>query len=71
MADKLIDQRVDRDQFSFGTFDDDCDERCFWHKQTVLKRLEGIEFMRQVAYAYDPDTERLQSVFEIVECPWR
>lgn len=70
MDKRLIDQSVDRRHFSIGAFDDDDDERLFWHRQTMLQRLEGIEFMRQVAYGNDPDTGRLQRVFEIVECPW-
>ena len=71
MAERLIDQPVDRGQFCVGSFDDENDERAFWHRQSLEKRLEGIEFMRQVAYGYDPDSQRLQRVFEAAQCPWR
>lgn len=46
---------------------DSADKR-FWHSQTTRRRLEALELMRQSAYGYEnPDTERLQRVFEIVE----
>lgn len=67
MTDDLKNLRVDRSAFSFGTFDDENDERAYWHRQTPIKRLEGLEFMRQVAFDYDPTTDRLQRFFEITE----
>ncbi len=49
---------------SFAEADDA--DRKFWHSKTPEERLTALELMRQSAYGYEnPDTERLQRVFEI------
>ncbi|RIK66450.1 MAG: hypothetical protein DCC65_09925 [Planctomycetota bacterium] len=64
----LIDvARVDRSIMVHGTLDDEGDERAYWHSRTPEERLEALELMRQILYGYDPATERLQRVLEIVE----
>ena len=62
--------RIDRSALSFGTLADEGDDREFWRHKTPQERWDAIEFCRQVAYGYDPDTSRLQRVFEIVKPPW-
>ncbi len=39
----------------------------YWLSQTPQERLAGIEVLRQAFYDYDPDTERLQRVLEIID----
>jgi len=39
----------------------------YWLSKTQQERLAGIEVLRQAFYDYDPDTERLQRVLEIID----
>ncbi len=59
--------RVDRTVISYGTLEDEGDERAYWHARTPDERLEALELMRQILYGYDPATERLQRVLEYAE----
>jgi hypothetical protein len=63
--------RLDKTKFSVGSLHDDPDERAFWWSKTPHERLAAMEFLRQLNYGYDPDTARLERVFEVVECSWR
>lgn len=68
---RLLDQmRLDKTVFSFGTLENEGDNRAFWRDRTPMERLEALELMRQSAYGYDPDTTRLCRVLEIAELPW-
>lgn len=60
--------RIDRQAVSVGSFDSD-DQDKYWRGQSHEARLDAIKFMRQVAFAYDPVTERLQSLLKIVRPP--
>ncbi len=60
--------RIDRQALSVGSFDSD-DQGQYWRGQSHEARLDAIEFMRQVVFAYDPATERLQRLLEIVRPP--
>lgn len=71
MIKRLSDWKMDKTAFSVGTFGDENDEPAFWRRATIEQRLDGLEFMRQVCYGYDPNTTRLQRHIEFVECPWR
>ena len=42
-------------------------DKAYWHSKTPQERLEALELMRQINYGYDPVTDRLQSVLEVVE----
>jgi hypothetical protein len=59
-------QGIDRKAIVVGTFDDD-DARRYWRSQTPAERLAALEYLRQVMYGYDPATDRLQRVLEVVE----
>jgi hypothetical protein len=61
--------RVDRSIVTVGNALDKSDEKAFWLSKTPLDRLEAVEFLRQIAYGYDPTTTRLQRVLEIAEFP--
>ena len=39
------------------------EDRLFWHSKTPAERLAAAERLRQVAYAYDPATARIQATF--------
>ena len=60
--------KVDRSAFSVTTLDDKTaeDDR-YWHSKTPEERLVALEQLRQIVYGYDPATERLQRIFEVVE----
>lgn len=68
MSIRLLDKfKLDRTAISVANLYDEPDERAFWHSKTPEERLEALEFLRQIAFGYDPDTERLQRVLEIIE----
>jgi hypothetical protein len=64
--DPLAAVRMDKSVLTFGAFDDD-DTRAFWSSRTVDERLEAMELMRMINYGYNPITDRLQRVLEVVE----
>jgi len=59
--------RVDRKAFSISDLHEDSGALEYWLQQSPLKRLEGLELLRQIAHSYDPDTARLPRVLTIVE----
>ncbi len=59
--------KLDRTAFSVGELHGESDEKAYWLSKTPAERLAAVEFLRQVAYGYDPITERLQRVLEVVE----
>ncbi len=59
--------RLDRTQISIANLGDEDDDNAYWHSRTPEERMLALEFLRQVHYGYDPATERLQRVLEIVE----
>lgn len=59
--------RLDRSKFSVGSLDDEGEEKAFWQSKTPQERLTALEFMRQVAYGYDPDTTRMVKILEVVQ----
>ena len=64
--------KIDRTAFSVIKMDEqEEDLRRFWHSKTPQERLEAVELMRQLNYDYDPATDRVQRVLEVVERPRR
>ena len=61
--------RVDKEEFSVLSSFEEADEadKAYWHSKSPQERMEALELMRQINYGYDPTTERLQRVLEIVE----
>jgi hypothetical protein len=60
--------RMDKTAFEVvGLHEADAIDREYWRAQSPRSRLEAMEFMRQVAYGYDPDTARLERVLEVTK----
>ena len=49
--------------------DEDTEDRAYWLLKSPKERLIALEYLRQVMYGYDPNTSRLQRVFEIAKLP--
>lgn len=65
---RLIDvMRMDKSALSVGSLTEPGDEKAFWLSKTPEERLLALEYLRQVAYGYDPDTTRLQRVLEVAQ----
>lgn len=63
--------RLDRRCISVGTLSAGDDTKAFWAAKSPQERLQALELNRQIFFAYDPTTARLQRVLEVVERPWR
>ncbi len=63
--------RVNRSIVIAGSAFGDSDEKAFWLSRTPLDRLEALEYLREIAFGYDPTTSRLQRVLETAEFPPR
>jgi hypothetical protein len=57
--------KMDKAAFSVVSLYDESDEKQYWLSKTPHERLRAVEFLRQIAYAYDPSSERLQRVLEV------
>lgn len=49
------------------TFFDETDEKEFWLSRTPAERLAALELLRQMTYDYEPNSLKLQRVFEIIK----
>ncbi|MEA5486790.1 MULTISPECIES: hypothetical protein [Pseudanabaena] len=49
--------------------DEDKEDRAYWLLKSPKERLIALEYLRQVLYGYDPNTFRLQRIFEIAKLP--
>ena len=68
MRDEILESyRLDRTAFSVGDVDSPSDEPAFWATKTPAERMAALEFMRVIAYGYDPATARLQRFLEIAD----
>jgi hypothetical protein len=64
--------RLDKTAISvISLHDADADDKAHWQAQSPHARLEALELMRQVMYGYDPITDRIERVFEVIERPSR
>lgn len=59
--------RVNRGKISVVDLHERGSEVRYWRRQTVRKRLEGVELLRQIAHAYDPTAARLPRLLAVVE----
>ena len=58
--------RMDRTHFAVVSFAEPDSAITYWQSKTPDERLEAVEFLRQVAYGYDPATARLQRVLAVI-----
>ena len=59
--------RVQRKTLSVVDLREDTRSRRPWLRQPPIKRLEGLELLRQSAHAYDPATARLPRLLKVVK----
>ena len=68
MSNLVQSAKMDKTAFSVMSLAEAAEEdRTYWQSKTPEERLAALELMRQIHYGYDPTTERLQRVLEIVE----
>ncbi|MEM1096710.1 MAG: hypothetical protein AAGJ10_19090 [Bacteroidota bacterium] len=59
--------RLDRSAFSITSFAKaEADDRTYWRSLTPQQRIEALEAMRQLNYAYDPASDRIQRTLEVI-----
>jgi hypothetical protein len=63
--DKLF--AMDRTAFSVGSINEESDEKAYWQTKSPRERMMVVEYLRQVAYGYDPVTARLQRYVEFAK----
>lgn len=54
---------MDRTAFAVAALDDESDEKEYWLSKTPYEHLLAVEFMRQIAYGYDPSVGSLVLAF--------
>lgn len=61
--------KLDKTAFSVVSADehDPLETTRYWLSKSTAERWAAIEFLRQVAYGYDPTTTRLQRVLTITQ----
>ncbi|MBI1784263.1 hypothetical protein HYR69_03890 [Candidatus Sumerlaeota bacterium] len=60
--------KIDKSYFKVAKLTDPSDEKEFWRSKTPAERMAALEHLRRMAYGYDdPDTSRIQRVFEVVK----
>jgi len=67
MAKQEVPYQMDRTSFSVSSLTAPSDEKEYWLSKTAAERLQALEFLRQIAYGYDPTTTRLQRVLTVTE----
>ena len=61
---------VDRSAFSVSSFSEaEKEDKAHWLSRTPHERLVALEQMRQINYAYDPVSDRIQRTLEVAERP--
>jgi len=53
----------------FSVVNINSEDKTYWLQKSPRDRLIALEYLRQVMYGYDPNTTRLQRVFEIAKFP--
>ena len=65
MTEKDFPFKLDKTAVKVTSLFDDSDEKEYWLSKAPAERLLALEFMRQIAYGYDPSTARLQRVLAV------
>jgi hypothetical protein len=68
MSDLVQSAKMDKTAFSVLSFAEAAEaDRTYWWSKTPEERLAVLELLRQIHYGYDPSTERLQRVLEVID----
>ena len=67
MIDKDFPFTLDKTALKVTSLFEESDEKEYWLSKTPAERLLALEFMRQIAYGYDPATTRFQKVLAVSE----
>ncbi|MCA9142951.1 MAG: hypothetical protein H6821_06410 [Planctomycetaceae bacterium] len=67
MDDIFSEPHLERRFTAVRSLQEEGDDREFWRSQTPEQRFLAAEQMRQIAYGYDPTSDRLQRVLRVVE----
>lgn len=59
--------KMDKTAFSVVSLHDEPDEKAYWLSKTPQERLAALELMRQIMFGYDPMTDRMKRVLEVIE----
>jgi hypothetical protein len=59
--------KLDKTAFSSHSLKDEGNDKEYWLSKTPLERLAAGELMRQINYGYNPITDRVQGVYQIIE----
>ena len=58
---------LDKTKISLGRLGEEQNDVAYWVSRPADERFAAIELMRQVNYAYDPITDRIPRLLEVVE----
>ena len=59
--------KIDKNSFSVVSLNETGNDTEYWRSKSPVERIHAMEFLRQLMYNYDQDTERLQPFFETAE----
>jgi len=59
-------QQINRESFSIIPLQNNDNDTEYWLSRPFEERIHAVEFLRQLMFGYDPATERLQRVFELL-----
>ena len=59
--------KLDKTMFEIQDLNDSKNDLAYWLSKSPEERIAAIEIMREINYDYNPATDRLQRIFEIVE----
>ena len=59
--------KMDKSIISSVNINKDTDEKKFWLSKTPQERIMSMEYVRQVLYGYNPSSDRLHRVLEVIE----
>lgn len=60
-------KNIDTDAFSVTTLEEASSDLDYWLTKSPGERLAATERMRQINFDYDPHTDRIQRVFEVID----
>lgn len=59
---------LDKSAFSVSSFSEaEKEDKAYWLSKTPQERLAALERMRQINYAYDPVSDRIQRTVEVAK----